>query len=36
MDKNLNKYSKKITPNDSLPLAQAMLYAIGMDENDRK
>ncbi len=32
----MNKYSKKITQDDSLPAAQAMLYAIGMDENDLK
>ncbi|MGV8090733.1 MAG: dihydroxy-acid dehydratase [Mangrovibacterium sp.] len=36
MDKTLNKYSEKITQDDSLPAAQAMLYAIGMDENDLK
>ena len=32
----MNKYSKTITQDDSLPAAQAMLYAIGMDENDLK
>jgi dihydroxy-acid dehydratase len=32
----LNKYSRTITQDDSLPAAQAMLYAIGMDENDQK
>jgi dihydroxy-acid dehydratase len=32
----MNKYSKIITQDDSLPAAQAMLYAIGMDENDLK
>ena len=36
MDKKLNKYSEKITQDDSLPAAQAMLYAIGMNENDLK
>ena len=36
MKKNLNKYSRTITQDDSLPAAQAMLYAIGMDENDLK
>jgi len=34
MDKNINKYSKSITQNESLPAAQAMLHAIGMDEKD--
>lgn len=33
---SLNKYSKKITQDESLPAAQAMLYAIGMDEEDQK
>ncbi len=32
----LNKYSRTITQDESLPAAQAMLYAIGMDENDLK
>ena len=32
----LNKYSKTITQDESLPAAQAMLYAIGMDEEDQK
>ncbi len=36
MDKKLNKYSEKITQDDTLPAAQAMLYAIGMNENDLK
>ncbi len=36
MDKSLNKYSVKITQDDSLPAAQAMLYAIGMNESDLK
>ncbi len=30
----LNKYSRTITQDESLPAAQAMLYAIGMDERD--
>jgi dihydroxy-acid dehydratase len=30
--KNLNKYSRLITQDESLPAAQAMLYAIGMSE----
>jgi dihydroxy-acid dehydratase len=33
---NLNKYSKTITQDESLPAAQAMLYAIGMSEDDQK
>jgi dihydroxy-acid dehydratase len=36
MGKILNKYSRIITQDESLPAAQAMLYAIGMDENDQK
>ncbi len=36
MEKKLNKYSGKITQDDTLPAAQAMLYAIGMNENDLK
>lgn len=32
----LNKYSEKITQDESLPAAQAMLYGIGMNENDLK
>lgn len=32
----LNKYSRTITQDESLPAARAMLYAIGMDENDQK
>jgi hypothetical protein len=32
----LNRYSRKITQDESLPAAQAMLYAIGMDENDQR
>ena len=34
MDKKLNKYSSKITGDESLPAAQAMLYGIGMKEHD--
>ena len=30
----LNKYSEIITQDESLPAARAMLYAIGMNEND--
>ncbi len=36
MKKNLNTFSRLITQDDSLPAAQAMLYAIGMNENDQK
>jgi dihydroxy-acid dehydratase len=36
MELHLNKYSKIITQDESLPAAQAMLYAIGMGENDQK
>ena len=36
MTKKLNKFSKTITQDDSLPAAQAMLYAIGMSEKDQK
>lgn len=32
----LNKQSKTLTQDDSLPAAQAMLYGIGLDENDLK
>ena len=31
---SLNKYSKTITQDNSLPAAQAMLYAIGLNEDD--
>lgn len=34
MKKALNKYSKTITHDESLPAAQAMLYAIGMEDQD--
>ncbi len=36
MSNQLNKYSRLITQDESLPAAQAMLYAIGMNENDQK
>lgn len=32
----LNKYSKNITQDDTRPAAQAMLHAIGLDEEDLK
>ena len=36
MENQFNKYSRLITQDESLPAAQAMLYAIGMSENDQK
>ena len=36
MSKPLNQYSRLITQDESLPAAQAMLYAIGMNEDDQK
>ena len=36
MKNKLNKYSRLITQDYTLPAAQAMLYAIGMSENDQK
>lgn len=33
---DLNKYSKQITQDDTLPAAQAMLYGIGLSEEDLK
>ena len=36
MEKDINKFSSKITQDESLPAAQAMLYAIGMKDNDMK
>jgi len=36
MEKKINKFSSKITQDESLPAAQAMLYAIGMKELDLK
>ncbi len=35
MEKHLNKHSKTITQDESLPAAQAMLYAIGMSKSDQ-
>ena len=35
MEKILNKHSRTITQDESLPAAQAMLYAIGMTEKDQ-
>lgn len=32
----LNKYSKKVTQDETQPAAQAMLYGIGLNENDLK
>ena len=32
----MNKYSKRVTQDDSQPGAQAMLHGIGLDENDLK
>jgi dihydroxy-acid dehydratase len=36
MSKDLNKYSRTLTQEQSNPAAQAMLYAIGMTEEDQK
>jgi dihydroxy-acid dehydratase len=36
MKKQLNQYSRTITQDESLPAAQAMLYAIGMSTSDQK
>ena len=36
MGKSINKFSSKITQDESLPAAQAMLYAIGMKDDDMK
>ena len=36
MENNINKFSRKITQDESLPAAQAMLYAIGMQDADMK
>lgn len=36
MKNQLNKYSKTITQDESLPAAQAMLHAIGMSEKDQQ
>ncbi len=32
--KNLNKYSRRVTQDDSQPAAQAMLHAVGLTEED--
>jgi dihydroxy-acid dehydratase len=34
--KEINKYSKQITQNESQPASQAMLYALGIQEDDLK
>ncbi len=34
--KEINKYSQKITQNESQPASQAMLYALGIEEDDLK
>jgi dihydroxy-acid dehydratase len=34
MEQKLNKYSQTITQDESLPAAQAMLYAVGLQEAD--
>jgi len=36
MKNQINKYSKTITQDESLPAAQAMLHAIGMSEEDQQ
>jgi len=36
MKQKINKFSSKITQDESLPAAQAMLYAIGMKDADMK
>jgi dihydroxy-acid dehydratase len=36
MKNHLNKHSRTITQDESLPAAQAMLYAIGMSESDQR
>jgi dihydroxy-acid dehydratase len=36
MKNQLNKHSRTITQDESLPAAQAMLYAIGMSESDQR
>ncbi|MEL6865023.1 MAG: dihydroxy-acid dehydratase [Bacteroidota bacterium] len=36
MSVELNKYSKRITQDESQPAAQAMLHAIGLDDEDLK
>ncbi len=34
--KNLNKYSKRLTQDETQPAAQAMLYAVGLSDEDMK
>ncbi len=36
MAEELNKFSKRITQDESQPASQAMLYAVGLDEEDLK
>jgi len=36
MSEEINRHSRTITQDDSLPAAQAMLYAIGMNDGDLK
>jgi dihydroxy-acid dehydratase len=36
MESKINKFSSKITQDESLPAAQAMLYAIGMKDEDMR
>jgi dihydroxy-acid dehydratase len=36
MKPDINRFSSKITQDESLPAAQAMLYAVGMKEHDLK
>ncbi len=36
MSEKINKYSGELTQNDSLPAAQAMLYGVGLTEDDMK
>ncbi len=36
MKQHINKFSSKITQDESLPAAQAMLYAIGLKDEDMK
>lgn len=36
MENKINRFSEKVTQDDSLPAAQAMFYALGMNENDLK
>ena len=36
MSQEINKYSKTITLDESQPASQAMLYAVGLSEEDMK